>query len=124
MTRGKKPAAAIAEAKKFAERMGYRWMDNSCTDLPYDFLIFKKEAFRAVMVRQTRYHINPESFYEEIFPDEIRDLRGLPFPEYIIRELWLRTQHERVWRRLEVLGESVMEIEQWNPDGYTNPHVR
>jgi hypothetical protein len=33
MTRGKKPVAAIAEAKKFAERMGYRWQENSHPDL-------------------------------------------------------------------------------------------
>ena len=29
MTRGVKPLAAIREAKKFAEKMGYRWQENS-----------------------------------------------------------------------------------------------
>jgi hypothetical protein len=29
MTRGAKPVVAIREAKKIAEKMGYRWQDNS-----------------------------------------------------------------------------------------------
>jgi hypothetical protein len=32
MTRGKKPEAAINDAKKFAEKMGYQWQEN--TDPP------------------------------------------------------------------------------------------
>jgi hypothetical protein len=124
MTRGKKPAATIAEAQKFAERMGYRWMDNQHEDLPFDFLIFKPEAIRVVKVRQTRYRINPDSFYDQLFPDEVRNLRGLPLPPFILRELWLRTQHERAWRRLVVHDTSVWEIGWWQPDGYRNPYVR
>jgi len=124
MARGKKPVSAIVEAKGFAGRMGYRWQDNEHADLPYDFLIFKHESFRAVRVRQTWYRIDPESFYEEMFPDEIRDLRNLPFPLFILRELWLRTQHERVWRRLVIHDVAVSEIGWWGPDDYTNPHAR
>ena len=41
MTRGKKPVAAIDEAKKFAEKMGYRWQTNEHPDLAYDLFIFK-----------------------------------------------------------------------------------
>jgi hypothetical protein len=124
MTRGKKPEAAIAEAKEFAVRMGYRSIDNPYTDLPYDFLIFKPESVRAVKVRQTRYHIDPNGFYEQQFPDEILGLRNLLFPPFILRELWLRTQHERMWRRLLVHDLSIGEIEWWGPDEYTNPHAR
>ena len=124
MTRGRKPVAAIAEAKAFAERMGYRWIDNPNADLPYDFLVFKPESVWLVKVRQTRYRINPEAFYDQLFPEEVRGLRDLPFPQFIPRELWLRTQHERIWRRLHVTKVSVGEIEWWGPDGYTNPHAR
>jgi hypothetical protein len=124
MARGKKPVAAIGEAKGFAERMEYRWMDNPDADLPFDFLIYKPAAFRAVKVRLTRHRIDPDAFYEELFPDEIRGLRGLPFPQFILRELWVRTQHERTWRRFVVHDISVMEIEWWKPDGYTNPYAR
>jgi len=87
MTRGRKPEAAIAEAKKFAERMGYRWIDNPYADLPYDFQIFKPESVRLVKVRQTRYRIDPEAFYDKTFPEEVRRLRELPFPPFILREL-------------------------------------
>jgi hypothetical protein len=124
MTRGKKPEAAIAEAKGFAERMGYRWTDNPHADLSFDFQIFKPLYFRLVKVRQTRFLIDPEAFYEELFPDEIRQLRELPFPPFILRELWLRTRHERTWRRLVVHDLSVSEIGWWGPDDYTNPHAR
>jgi hypothetical protein len=41
MTRGKKPEAVIDEAKSFAERMGYRRIDNPHPDLGFDFEIFK-----------------------------------------------------------------------------------
>ncbi len=124
MTRGKKPEAVIDEAKSFAERMGYRWIDNPHPDLGFDFEIFKAQSARLVKVRQTRYRINPESFYEDLFPDEIRDLRGLPFPPFILRELWLRTRNERAWRRLIVYDFAVTEIEWWKPDDYTNPYAR
>ena len=124
MTRGKKPEAAIAEAKVFAERMGYRWMENSLEDLPYDLQIFKPASFRVVKIRLTRYPIDPNGLYEQQFPDEIADLRSLPFPPFILRELWLRTRHERVWRRLIVHEYGVSEIEWWGPDDYTNPHAR
>ena len=61
MTRGKKPVAAIAEAKTFAERMGYRWQENSHPDLAYDLFIFKPGAAGIVRVRQTRYRIDPDT---------------------------------------------------------------
>ena len=75
-------------------------------------------------VRQTRYRIDPESFYEDLFPDEIRDLRGLPFPPFMLRELWLRTRAELSWSRLIVYDFAVIEIEWWKPDNYTNPYAR
>jgi hypothetical protein len=124
MTRGKKPEATILEAKVFAERMGYMPIDNPHENLLFDFLIFKRESVRVVKVRQTRYHIDPNGFYDQQFPDEILGLRSLPFPPSILLELWLRTQHERMWRRLVIHDLSVEEIEWWGPDKYTNPHGR
>jgi hypothetical protein len=122
--RGPRPAAAIKEAKEFAERMGYHWLENTEAKLPFDFLIFKKDSVRVVKVRQTRHQIDPEGFYDQMFSDEITGLRSLPLPPVVVRELWLRTQHERVWRRLIVSDISVGEIGWWKPDDYTNPHAR
>jgi len=51
MTRGKKPEAAIAEAKEFAKRIGYLPMDNLHEDMPFDILIFRCESVRVVKVR-------------------------------------------------------------------------
>ncbi len=45
-------------------------------------------------MRQTRYHIDPNKFYDQQFPDEIKGLRTLPFQPFILRELWLRTRPE------------------------------
>ena len=104
--------------------MGYRWQDNPYDDLGYDLLIFKTDSVRVVRVRQVRSHIGPEKFYEKDFPDEVAGLRSLPFPPYIVREIWLKTRGERVYRRLHVTDVSVGEIEWWGPDGYTNPHIK
>ena len=59
MTRGKKPVAACAEAKKFAERMGYQWLEN------------------------------PDTIYEKLIPDDLREVRALPFPPWFPKEIWL-----------------------------------
>jgi hypothetical protein len=125
MTRGKRPAAAIRDAKKFAERMGYRWQEN--TDNPalaYDFIAFKDGYAMLVKVRVVRNTIDPETFYEDFLADDLRDVRGLSFPKWMPREIWLRTQHERTFRRLRVYDVTVGEIEFWNPDEYVNPHAR
>jgi len=121
MTPGKKPVAAINEAKGFVERMGYRWQTNTDPDLLYDLLIFKPASIWLVKVRQTRYRIDPESFYEDLFPNELRGLRDLPFPACVLRELWLRTQHERIWRRLLVHELSVGELGWWGPGRVQKP---
>jgi len=125
MTRGKRPVAAIREAKKFAERMGYRWQENTDNpDLAYDFIAFKPGYAMLVKVRVVRDHINPDTFYEDLLADDLREVRALPFPAWMPREIWLRTRHERACRRLRVYDVAVGEIGMWEPDGYTNPHAR
>lgn len=124
MTRGKKPTATINEAKEFAERMGYRWQENSQEDLGYDLFIFKRGTACIVRVRQTTYRIDPDTFYEELLRDDLSAVRSLPFPSWFPKEIWLRTRHERTWRRLRVLPDVVAEIEWWQPDGYTNPYAK
>jgi len=124
MTRGRKPTASIDEAKKFAEKMGYRWQTNEHPDLAYDLFIFKPGTACIVRVRQTAYRIDPDAMYENLIPDDLREVRALPFPAWFPREIWLRTRHERVWRRLRVYPTTVGEIDWWGPDNYTNPHSR
>ena len=124
MTRGAKPLAAIKEAKKFAEKMGYRWQENSENpEIGYDFLAFKPGNAFLVRVRQTRYQIDPDITYDELLPEVLCEIRNLPFPAWMPRELWLRTQHERTWRRLKVHDFGVAEIGWWGPDGYYNKYA-
>ncbi|MFZ1127954.1 hypothetical protein, partial [Methanoregula sp.] len=61
---------------------------------PYDLFIFKPEAACIVRVRQTRYRINPDTMYEDLIHDDLREVRALPFLPWFLREIWLRTQHE------------------------------
>jgi hypothetical protein len=125
MTRGKKPAAAIRDAKKFAERMGYRWQENTNNPaLAYDFIAFKPGYAFLVKVRVVRNTIHPEVFYEDLLKEDLREVRGLPFPKWMPREIWLRTQHERTFRRLRIIDLAVAEIGFWDPDEYVNPHAR
>ena len=125
MTRGKKPVAAIRDAKKFAEKMGYRWQENTENpDLGYDLQVFKPEYAMLVKVRVMRNLISPDAFYEDLLADDLREVRALPFPQWMPREIWLRTQHERTFRRLRVLDVAVAEIGFWDPDEYVNPHAR
>lgn len=104
--------------------MGYWWQENTNPELAYDFFIFKPASARIVKVRQTRHRIDPETLYEDLIPDAVNAVRALPFPHWMPREIWLRTQHERIWRRLLIHELSVGEIGFWIPDGYTNPHAR
>nr|WP_319376185.1 hypothetical protein [uncultured Methanoregula sp.] len=123
MARGKRPVVAIDEAKKSAEKMGYRWQENTANpELGFDLIIFKPENTFLVRVRQTRYQIDPDMTYDELLPEVLREIRNLPFPKWMPRELWLRTQHERTWRRLRVHDFGVSEIGWWGPDGYYNKY--
>jgi hypothetical protein len=126
MTRGKKLTGAIREAKKFAEQMGYRWQENTDNpELTYDLQVFKPGYAFLMKVRVVRYHIDPETFYEDLLEDDLREVRApSPFPQWMPREIWLRTQHERTFRRLRVHDSAVAEIGFWNPDAYVNPHAR
>jgi hypothetical protein len=58
-----------------------------------------------------RWQENPDTVYDDLLPDDLRDVRTLPFPPWIIREIWLRTQHERAWRWLWIYDLSVEKLE-------------
>ncbi|WP_372961599.1 hypothetical protein [Methanoregula sp.] len=94
-------------------------------DYRFLYLHLFKPSFAFLMkVRVLRYHIDPDAFFEELIPDEITRVRNLPFPTWMPREIWLRTQHERTFRRLFILDTGVWEVGWMKPDGYVNPHAR
>jgi hypothetical protein len=125
MSRGKRPIAAIADAKQFAEKMGYRWQENTDNpDLGWDLFVFKPGNAFFLRVRVMRNHINPDDFYEDLLKEELAEVRALPVPPGIRCEIWLRTQHERTFRRLRIYDVAVGEIGFWEPDEYVNRYAR
>lgn len=122
MTRGKKPTTALEEAKNCAEKMGYRWCRNTDPEFPFDAIIFRNAVIAVVKVKKVRYSINDKTPAEKFFPEEIEALRNLPMPEFVLRELWVRTQNERAWRRFYILHDAVGELGFNVVEGYVNPH--
>jgi hypothetical protein len=122
MTRGRKPTTAIAEAKRCAEKMGYRWCRNTDPEFPFDAFMFRDAVIAVVKVKKIRYSIDDKTPAEQIFPEEILALRNLPMPQHVLRELWVRTQNERAWRRFYILGDTVGELGFNVAEGYVNPH--
>jgi hypothetical protein len=122
MTRGKKPTKAIDEAKICAEKMGYRWCGNTDPAFPFDAFIFRDMVIAVVKVKKVRYSIDDKTPAGKFFPDEIAALRSLPMPVHVLRELWVRTQNERAWRRFYILHDAVGELGFNRVEGYLNPH--
>jgi hypothetical protein len=120
--RGIKPTTAIEEAQRCAEKMGYHWIKNTVSDLPFDGLIFRPAVIAAVKLKKVRYAIDDEVIIEKKFPDEVKNLRLLPLPLSVLRELWIRTQNERAWRRFYILPETTAEIEFNTAENYRNTH--
>ena len=100
--RGRPATGLKDEAKKCAERMGYYWTDNTDLSVRFDGLMYRKTVVVAVKLKKLRYGLSDDCIIENKFPEDVEDLRGLPLPPYILRELWVRTQNERAYRRFYV----------------------
>ncbi len=122
MTRGKKPTTALQEAQSCAEKMGYRWCRNTDPKFPFDAIIFRNAVIAVVKVKKVRYSIDDKTPAEKFFPEEVNALRSLPMPAHVLRELWVRTQNERAWRRFYILHDAVGELGFNVVEGYVNPH--
>ncbi|MCX6682701.1 MAG: hypothetical protein NTY71_06935, partial [Methanoregula sp.] len=91
-------------------------------EFPFDAFIFRDAVIAVVKVKKVRYSIDDKTPAEKFFPDEIEALRNLPMPEFVLRELWVRTQNERAWRRFYILHDVVGELGFNVVEGYVNPH--
>src|SRR5208283_3778004 len=107
-----------------AHRMGYFCAENNETSLPFDGLMYRDAVVVAVKLKKTRYSPGEDFVLEKKFPDEVAALRTLPLPSTVAREIWLRTQNERAFRRFYVMGDTTAEIEELTWEGYRNPHYR
>jgi hypothetical protein len=102
--------------------MGYHWLVNTDPALSFDGLMYRTAAVVAVRLKKVRYAISDDCIIEKKFPDEVNALRVLPFPGYVLRELWIRTQNERAWRRFYILPDTTAEIEFNTAENYRNTH--
>ncbi|MFA5346899.1 MAG: hypothetical protein WC294_02075 [Methanoregula sp.] len=102
--------------------MGYHWLVNTDPASSFDGLMYHTAAVVAVMLKKVRYAISDDCIIEKKFPDEVNTLRALPLPGYVLRELWIRTQNERAWRRFYILPETTAEIEFNTAENYRNTH--
>ena len=122
--RGPRTTTIRDEARICAERMGYHWLVNTDTALAFDGLMLRTAVIVAVKVKKVRYAVDDDVIIETKFPDEVKALRTLPLPGYVLRELWIRTQNERAWRRFYVMPGITAEIEFNTAENYRNTHFR
>ena len=122
--KGKQPEDLRSAWKSCAEKMGYHWAENSDPALPFDGLMYHGNAMVAVRLKKVRYGIGNDCIIEQKFPEDVVALRSLPLPPYVVRELWIRTQNERAYRRFYVLPGTTAEIEENTKEGYRNIHYR
>ncbi|MGB7788332.1 hypothetical protein [Methanoregula sp.] len=107
-----------------AEHMGYHWTDNTDPSIRFDGLMYRPARMVAVKLKKIRYDPGGDWFAEDKFPDDVADLRDLPLPSAVIRELWVRTQNERAYRRFIILPGTTVEIEANTAENYRNTHFR
>lgn len=123
--KGKQPENLRTAWIDCAHRMGYFCAENNEAALPFDGLMYRDTNVVAVKLKKVRYSPGEDFLLDKKFPDEVEALRTLPLPPTVSRELWLRTQNERAFRRFWVIpGTTTVEIEEVARDGYRNPHYR
>ncbi|PKL69502.1 MAG: hypothetical protein CVV30_08080 [Methanomicrobiales archaeon HGW-Methanomicrobiales-1] len=120
--RGRKPTTVTEEAECCAGKMGFCWLSNTIADLPFDGFIFRPAVIAAIKLKKIRYALDDDIIIENKFPDEVTGLRTLPLPPWVLRELWVRTQNERAWRRFYILPATTAEIEFNTAENYRNTH--
>ncbi|HXX54585.1 MAG TPA: hypothetical protein VEI81_00645 [Methanoregula sp.] len=122
--RGRVAGNLNGEGKKLAERMGYHWAENTDPSVPFNGFMFNGNVVIAVKAIKIRYGPGEDCDIEKKFPDDIAEIRSLPLPPGVIRELWVRTQNERMFRRFYILPGTTAEIEENTKENYRNPHYR
>jgi len=112
------------EGKECAERMGYHWAENTDPSQAFAGFMYRENVMVAVKMMKVRYGPGVDPVIENKYPEAVAEVRSLPVPPHVLRELWLRTQNERAYRRFLVLPDTTAEIEENTKEGYRNPHYR
>ena len=122
--KGPRPASLKDEMKKWARHMGYHWAENTDPSVPFDGFLYRDAMVIAIKMKKLRYGLADNCIIENKLQDEVADLRNLPVPPYVVRELWVRTQNERAYRRFFIAPDMTAEIEEITRDNYRNTHYR
>ncbi|MDD1683074.1 MAG: hypothetical protein LUO98_04465 [Methanoregula sp.] len=122
--RGPKPASLKDEAKKWAKHMGYHWAENTDISVPFDGFLYRDAIMSAIKLKKVRYGLDDNCMIGKKYPEDVADLQSLPVPPYVLRELWVRTQNERAYRRFYILPDTTVEIEENTAENYRNTHYR
>jgi len=104
--------------------MGYHWAENTDLSVPFDGFLYREGMMIAMKIKKLRHGLDENCIIENKLPDDVADLRSLPVPPYVIRELWVRTQNERAYRRFYISPDMTAEIEEVTRDNYRNTHYR
>jgi hypothetical protein len=112
------------EAKNLAFRMGYHWTDNTDQALPFTGFMYNGHVMVVVTAKKIRYGLSDNCVIEKEFSDDVKNIRDLLLPPYVLRELWVRTQNERAYRRFYILPATTAEIEENTYERYRNTHYR
>ena len=123
MTRGYKPVVAIGEAKRKATAWGFMLiLLVTEAKLPFDFVINDRGCTSLVRIRRQKYSQFGIAEIQRSCRQEIKELRELPIPEGIYRELWVRGSDRR-WHRYLVHKNGIDELENYdeNKDGNSPP---
>src|SRR5208337_3150611 len=94
------------------------------TSLPFDGLMYRDAVVVAVKLKKVRYSPGEDFILEKKFPGDVEALRALPLLPSVSRELWLRTQNERAFRRFWIIpGPTTVEIQEVTRDGTETPII-
>jgi len=111
MTRGMRPQKAIDAALPIAKKRGTAFPVMQEKDCDTDIVIAREARIILVRVKRTRRLHCSIAEIENQFSETIIPLRSLSQLEYIIRELWICSTHER-WRFFRVEPDRLVEIDQ------------
>jgi len=129
MTRGHPPSVAIGEAKRKAAAWGFMLIALVTeAKLPFDFVIHDTGRTSLVRVRRLKYVGYGIPDILRSCGQEIAELRKIPAPDEICRELWVRGPG-RDWHRYLVLKDTIEALEndedrQGGKDTAGSPDVR
>ena len=84
--------------------------------------MFRPAVISAIKIKKILHATEENAFVEHLFPEKVDVLRSIPLPLHVLRELWIRTQNERAWRRFSLLPYTTGEIEFNMAKNYRNTH--